>query len=380
MESVMDMAQGFFGSDMLGRVSSWLHESPAGTKAAVQDALPVSLLGLANQAQSEEGSRALLGRFQRGDYPHLEPDELSRAVTDPETTDRLVQSNRGFTEGMFGGKLAPIVDGMAEHAGVSRGAISKVLALATPIVLGMIGKRAVAQNLDASGLRSYLGEQQRMASRLLPASLAKLVAPAGAVAGATAALGRRREAAVAEPMARPRAFPWWLVGLLAAIAIVVFAWGRRGHRPVNPNTPAVSEHLQAVPLTAGNVSGLGRFLDGNVPVPQRFVLQDPRFGTDSADIEGQTKQVLDDVAGVLKSHPSARVRIEGHTDATGAPDVNRQLSMSRAEAVRTYLTERGIDGGRIETAGFGASRPLASNDTVEGRAQNRRTELVVTAR
>ena len=105
MESVMDMAQGFLGGDMLSRVSSWLHESPAGTKAAMQDALPVSVLGLANQAQSEEGSRALLGRFQRGDYPHLEADELGRAVTDPETTDRLVQSNRGFTEGMFGGKL-----------------------------------------------------------------------------------------------------------------------------------------------------------------------------------------------------------------------------------------------------------------------------------
>ena len=117
MESVMDMAQGFFGGDMLGRVSSWLHESPAGTKAAVQDALPVSLLGLANQAQSEEGSRALLGRFQRGDYPHLEAGRArTRRDAIPTTTDRLVQSNRGFTEGMFGGKLGPIVDGMAEHA------------------------------------------------------------------------------------------------------------------------------------------------------------------------------------------------------------------------------------------------------------------------
>jgi outer membrane protein OmpA-like peptidoglycan-associated protein len=377
MESVMDMAQGFFGSDMLNRVSAWLHESPAGTKAAVQDALPISLLGLANQAQSEEGSRTLLGRFQRGDYPHLEADELGRAVSDPDTTDRLVQSNRGFTEGMFGGKLGPIVDGMAEHAGVSRGAVSKVLSLATPIVLGMIGKRAVAQNLDAGGLRNYLGEQQRMASRMLPASLSKLVTPAAAV-GAPAALGHRE--VVHEPMARPRAFPWWLVGLLAAIAVVVFAWGRKGHRPVNPNTPAVSEHLQAIPLTAGSVGPLTRFLDGNAPVPQRFVLQDLRFSTDSADIEPASRQVLGDVAGVLMAHPSARVRVEGHTDSTGAPDANRQLSMSRAEAVRTFLTERGIDGARIETVGFGASRPLASNDTPEGRNQNRRTELVVTAR
>src|SRR4051794_37393177 len=101
MESVTEMAQGFFGADTLGRVSAWLHEPPARTKAAVQDALPVSLLGLANQAASEEGSRALLGRLQSGDYPHLAADELGRAVRDPEATERLVQSNRDFTEGMF---------------------------------------------------------------------------------------------------------------------------------------------------------------------------------------------------------------------------------------------------------------------------------------
>jgi outer membrane protein OmpA-like peptidoglycan-associated protein len=380
MESVMDMAQGFFGGDMLGRVSSWLHESPAGTKAAVQDALPVSLLGLANQAQSEEGSRALLGRFQRGDYPHLEADELGRAVSDPETTDRLVQSNRGFTEGMFGGKLGPIVDGMAEHAGVSRGAVSKVLALATPVVLGMIGKKAMSQNLDAPGLRSYLGEQQQMAAKALPNSLARLLVPGG-MAATAAAIGRRPEHPVIEPLARPRAFPWWLVGLLAAIAVIVFAWGRRGHHAVHTmKTVVVQPDMSSVPLTAGSVSALSRFLDSNAPVPQRFVLQDLRFTTDSAEIEGSTRQVLDDVAGVMTAHPSARVRVEGHTDSTGAPDTNRALSQARADATRRYLSEHGIDASRIDTVGLGSSRPLGSNDTPEGRAENRRTELIVTSR
>ena len=378
MESVMDMAQGFFGGDMLGRVSSWLHESPAGTKAAVQDALPVSLLGLANQAQSEEGSRALLGRFQRGDYPHLEADELGRAVTDPDTTDRLVQSNRGFTEGMFGGKLGPIVYGMAEHAGVSKGAISKVLALATPVVLGMIGKRAVAQNLDASGLRNYLGEQQKMAARVLPASLTRLIVPGGAAVAAST-LGERHGPAIVGPLDRPRAFPWWLVGLLAAIAVIVFAWGRRSHHPVQ-RSQVISEHALSVPLTAGSVAPLNRFLDGNAAPPMRFVLQDLRFQTDSADIDATTQRVLDDVAGVLSSHPTARVLLEGHTDSTGAVDTNRALSLARAESTRKYLTDHGIDATRIETAGLGSSRPLASNDTPEGRAMNRRTELVVTAR
>jgi OOP family OmpA-OmpF porin len=128
------------------------------------------------------------------------------------------------------------------------------------------------------------------------------------------------------------------------------------------------------------VTALGSVLDSTVAPPQRFVLQDLRFRTDSADIETGSQQVLDDVAATLISHPTAKILVEGHTDATGAPDTNRQLSQARADATKKYLTEHGVDGTRIETAGLGASRPLASNDTPEGRAENRRTELVVTAR
>jgi OOP family OmpA-OmpF porin len=374
MESVMDMAQGFFGGDTLGRVSSWLHESPSATKAAVQEAIPVSLLGLASQASTEEGSKAMLGRFQRGDYPRLEADELGRAVSDPATSDRLVQSNKGFMEGMFGGKLGPVVDGMAEHAGVSRSAISKVLALAAPVVLGMIGKRAVSQKLDAGGLRRFLGEQQELAARQLPGNLSKLLVPGGAAA---ATVTRRGEPAIREIAARHRAFPWWLVGVLAAVAVVVFAMGRRGH---HHQMARPTQEIASVPLTGGSVTALGSFLDGTAAPPQRFVLQDLRFRTDSADIETGSQQVLDDVAATLVRRPTAKILVEGHTDATGAPDVNRQLSLARADATKRYLTEHGVDGTRIETAGLGASRPLASNDTPEGRAENRRTEVVVTAR
>jgi OOP family OmpA-OmpF porin len=379
MESVMDMAQGLFGGDTLSRVSAWLHETPASTKAAVRDALPASVIGLANQAASEEGSRALLGRFQRGDYPHLDPEEVSRAVADPETTEKLVQSNRSFMEAMFGGKLGSLVDGMAEHAGVSRAAISKVLALAGPVVLGMIGKRAVSQNLDAGGLRNFLGEQQRMATKQLPGSLTRLLVPTGAATTATAAFAHRRDASTMD-MTRPRAFPWWLVGLLAAIAVIVFAWGRR-HRTVERSRTMSSETAVVVPmLSAGSVSPLSSFLDGNIPVPQRFVLQDLRVVADSAEIEPGTAQVLDDVARVLTAHGTARVRIEGHTDATGAPQAAKVLSQQRADTVKQYLTAHGIDAERIETAGFGADRPMASNDTPGGRAANRRIELVVLSR
>ena len=84
--------------------------------------------------------------------------------------------------GLFGGKLGGLIDGVAEHAGISRSAVSKLLALAAPLVMSLIGKRAASEHLDAAGLRSYLGEQRNIASGLLPGSLSRLLVPAGATA------------------------------------------------------------------------------------------------------------------------------------------------------------------------------------------------------
>ncbi len=384
MESVMDMARGAFGADTLARLSSWLGESPAGTKAAVQDALPVSLVGLANQAGSEEGSRELLTRFQRGDYPHLEPDEIGRAMNDPAASDRLVQSSQGFMGNLFGGKLGSIIEGMSEHTGVSRSAISKLMSLAAPLVMGLIGKRAVSDHLDAGGLRRYLGEQKNLAASLLPGSLSKLLVPAGATAAATMAPRAVPVATshAAATMERRKAFPWWIVGLLAVAALLAFAWNRLSRRNVAPQQREVSAQLEApsASIAVGNIAPLTRVIEGSGPLPQRMLLKDLTFATDSANMDLGSRQVLDEVAAVLIAHPKAKVRVEGHTDSTGMADANRQLSQARAESTRRYLVDRGVDAGRIEAMGYGADRPIATNDTTAGRTENRRTELVVTAR
>jgi outer membrane protein OmpA-like peptidoglycan-associated protein len=70
-----------------------------------------------------------------------------------------------------------------------------------------------------------------------------------------------------------------------------------------------------------------------------------------------------------------RFEISGHTDSTGSADLNRELSMSRAEAVRDYLVARGVDPSRLEVQGYGADRPIDDNGTIEGRARNRRVEI-----
>lgn len=99
------------------------------------------------------------------------------------------------------------------------------------------------------------------------------------------------------------------------------------------------------------------------------------FATNSADLYPGFFKVLDSVALVLKEYSKTVVEISGHTDSTGTTDYNQQLSLRRASTVGEYLNARGIAGMRIITMGFGELQPIASNDTAEGRQQNRRVEL-----
>ena len=101
-----------------------------------------------------------------------------------------------------------------------------------------------------------------------------------------------------------------------------------------------------------------------------------RFATSKSEILAASFPLLEEVASILKAHPElTRLRIAGHTDNRGARDYNIKLSQDRAEAVRRFLIERGVEASRLEAKGYGPDRPIASNDDAAGRQQNRRTEF-----
>ena len=104
---------------------------------------------------------------------------------------------------------------------------------------------------------------------------------------------------------------------------------------------------------------------------------DISFATGRADIEANFRPVLDRFAEGLRNNPNAEVRIIGHTDSTGSDAINNPLSLARAESARNFLTMRGVSGARIQVEGRGSHQPVASNDTLDGRARNRRVEIYV---
>jgi len=101
------------------------------------------------------------------------------------------------------------------------------------------------------------------------------------------------------------------------------------------------------------------------------------FQTDSSDLRPNFFEVLNSVSLVLKEYDKTILEVAGHTDSTGSDQYNQELSQRRASTVAQYLTSRGLNSQRVITVGAGESRPIASNDTPEGRQANRRVELTL---
>src|SRR6476469_1185650 len=103
------------------------------------------------------------------------------------------------------------------------------------------------------------------------------------------------------------------------------------------------------------------------------------FGFDRSDLGSSAATNLDKLINVLNKYPDTDIKILGHTDNKGTAEYNQGLSERRANSVSGYLRNHGINSGRISTKGMGENDPIASNDTEEGRSQNRRVEFVITA-
>jgi outer membrane protein OmpA-like peptidoglycan-associated protein len=142
---------------------------------------------------------------------------------------------------------------------------------------------------------------------------------------------------------------------------------------------AVGSAAPDYPILIGpmRVAGGGKDLYDRLVKEGRVSTQGVLFATNSARIRPESTPTLLEIGTMLQENPDLRIAIEGHTDSEGTTEFNQDLSERRAAAVKAYLvTEMRIDAARLQAMGFGESSPVASNETPEGRAQNRRVDLV----
>jgi len=106
-------------------------------------------------------------------------------------------------------------------------------------------------------------------------------------------------------------------------------------------------------------------------------MSDVLFDSGKYTLKPGAREKLAKLSGIILAYPSLKLEVEGHTDSVGTDEYNMELSENRANSVRDYLGQQGINTSSIAARGFGESQPVASNDTAAGRQQNRRVELVV---
>lgn len=185
----------------------------------------------------------------------------------------------------------------------------------------------------------------------------------------------------------------WLIGAILLLVIIVIGIRGCAYGVDDPDyrdnaKGELSEADRA--LSGAGAAGAGtagalnseveRYLASEEATPRSFRFENLRFDTDSAEIRSENREELAALGRTLAAHPDSRVRIVGYADARGASETNRALGERRAEAVAAALIANGVRPGNIESVSGGEEDPAASNETGEGQAENRRTELVILSR
>ena len=178
--------------------------------------------------------------------------------------------------------------------------------------------------------------------------------------------------------------------LLAALLVggILYLVRSCGNEPATEAVRPVGEAMAKISLPGGVELSvpegafnfkLAQFLadTNDKTLPRTFVFDHLNFESASTKITPESEQTLLDLTAILKAYAAVNVRLEGHTDSVGAKEANKVLSQNRADAIRSSLLASRVDAKRLETAGWGEEKPIAPNNTEEGRAKNRRLEMTV---
>ncbi|MCB9042697.1 MAG: OmpA family protein [Chitinophagales bacterium] len=324
---------------------------------------------------------------------------------------------------------------------MSSGSTKSLLGFLTPVIMSVLGKQVIGNNLNASGLAKLLIGQSSFIKNLLPAGLGNvlgfssfdnLISSAnsnfasawGSAQNAGKQVGQAaNQTAKAGSSMFGKLLPLLLLLLLGFLAF--YFWRgcgddikEAGNKTIETTTNAVENTTSAVTNAvseganaAANAAtsawaALGEFFKKTLPngvelnIPEKGIennlitfIEDKSkpadktswfnfdrilFETGKNTLTPESQEQVKNIAEILKAYPNVNIKLGGYTDNTGDPKVNMVLSQTRAETVMRNLVALGIDAKRLAAEGYGDQHPVASNDTEEGRAQNRRIAILVT--
>lgn len=429
--NLLETLKAKYGNTLAVHASEFFKEEQSNTGKAVGGSFAAILAGMIQRVSYDKGAKDLYKVVKSQDDREYDIENIF--TRSPQTVNGLINRGNHFLPSIYPGRLREASNCVAAESGITKLTSSKMMKVNAPLILSALSKHVKDNNLDADGLKSYLNGQKSNVESALPKGFVEQseLSAFGWVKKAevieekpkkvkkekvvkekveekTIAVKEEVAPVAKEAVSAGMGFLKWLLPLLAILALVWFILTRTAcsgaadkvATTVAAPVEAVTEVAKDATSAVGNVFGkvndaalsalnsisfaagsvgdqMMGFIKGGAEGDGRFRFNNLNFASGSDVIDATSQVEVDNLAAILNAYTDVKVNIEGYTDSQGNADSNQALSQRRAEAVRTQLLSAGISDARITAQGFGAENPVADNETPEGRAENRRIEVVI---
>ncbi len=428
--NLLDLLSKQVTGSLASQASGFLGESESSITSALGGIFP-SLLGSAMKLGSNQsGATQMMDMMSSMDDSFM--DNIGGVFSGgADSVSKFSGVGSSIVKMLLGNKMGGLLDLVTGESGLKKSTAGSLLSMAAPFLIGMIKRQVM--NKGVSGLMGLLGSQKDFIKDALPSKYSNILGlgdmfgsakqAVSNVASSTANVASNVAAATVDTgkKAGGSIMKWLIPALLALLALVYFGM-KTGCSAVDNAADSVTNTTKIVVGGAADIAKKGvdvagdaagaaaglaasafgkvneaakaaldkitfatgsagdqitKFIAGGFKGDGHFKFNNLNFATGKATIQGEAGTEVDNLAAILAAYPELKIEIQGHTDNTGNAEMNKQLSQMRADAVKARLGVKGINANRISAVGFGADKPTASNDTDEGRAANRRIEVVI---
>jgi OmpA-OmpF porin, OOP family len=430
--NLIDAAKSLFTNELVSKASAYLGESETGVSKAISGILPTVISSLANKTATNEGTAAIANMVNEQHNSGILGNLGSFFGND---SGSLLNKGAGLLNGLFGHKLDGITGLISNFSGLRTSSATSLLSMAVPALLGLIGKHS--NGTGATGIASLLSSQKSNIAAAIPSGLnlsSVLGNLGGKVSDISADMKSTKEYYAKETETEKGGGMRFLLPLLLLVGAALLAWylfgkgcGKTGDAiadgadTLKAKTEEVAADIKnTVVTTAGKLDSLtgdwnydagematidlpnngGALTVGKNSTEYRlisflndkdkavdtvkgdwFEFTNVHFKKGGAELTDESMAQLKNMVAIAKAYPAAKFKFGGYTDNTGTDAINIPLSKKRADAVANMVTKLGAPKENITGAeGYGSQRPLQSNDTKEGQAQNRRVAVRVKAK
>lgn len=352
-DSLFSVLQNFLSPDVLQKISTEINQPVEKTKAGLKSVIPAMLMGIVNKGSTKEGAESLVNMATKQPTPSV----VSADSATLKEGDAVLSS-------IFGNNLSNTVSNLGVSTGMNTGSITKMMGMAAPLIMGFIGTKIKNEKMSASGLMNFLGQQKSALMAFMPSGFAGVTGLGG----------------IQSTSSERSVWPKIVLGvLLVAGAVWLFNSLRTKTPPAVVRTSGPVQRVAPATAVVQGVGSLQDFMNSASPAGtlKRFRFEKLLFKSGTASLVTGANMEINQIAFTMKTYPNTTARIEGYTDNTGPDSVNEALSYKRAMAVKDSLVSQGINPSRLVAVGMGEKNPIGTNETVQGRAQNRRIEFIV---